>query len=119
MISAGVADGTPDDLFVPSMKVIKMRADKTDHKASNTSKEDAKLPVTLGALRTAAMRLADTRKKPKMKTRDLVGMLLSHGARAWRSSLPAVTVKLAVKTPDGVTAVRVGYKAKPKSFSFS
>ncbi len=96
-----------------------MRADKTDHKASNTSNEDSKIPATLGALRTAAMRLADTRKKPKMKTRDLVGMLLSHGARAWRSSLPVVTVRLAVKTPDGVTAARVGYKAKPKSFSFN
>ncbi len=96
-----------------------MRADKTDQKASNTSKEDIKIPATLSALRTAAMRLADARKKPKLKTRDLVGLLLSHGARAWRNSLPPVTVKLVVKSPDGVSAVRFGYKAKPKTFSFS
>jgi hypothetical protein len=94
------------------LKVIKMRADKNDTTASNSSKEAKQVPATLGALRTAAMRLADTRKKPKLKTRDLVGLLLSHGARAWRCSLPPVKVTLAVKTPDGVTAVRFGYSGK-------
>ena len=89
-----------------------MRADKTDKTASNSSAKAAQVPVTLGALRTAALRLADTRKKPKLKTRDLVGLLLSHGARAWRNSLPPVNVKLAVWTPEGVAAVRFGYSGK-------
>ncbi len=101
-----------------------MRADKTDTKASNTSKAvkpalAPQMPVTLGALRTAAMRLADTRKKPKLKTRDLVGLLLSHGARAWRNSMPVVKIKLRVETPDGVTAVRFGYSNKPVTHSFN
>jgi hypothetical protein len=96
-----------------------MRTEKTNSPVSNQSKDDVKAKPNLGALRVAAMRLADTRKKPRLKTRDLVGMLLSHGARAWRNSLPPVTVKLTVKTPDGISAVRVGYKNKPKSFSFS
>ena len=89
-----------------------MRADKSKPTASNSSEVAPQIPATLSALRTAAMRLADTRKKPKLKTRDLVGLLLSHGARAWRSSLPAVKVKLAVQTPDGITAVRFGYSKK-------
>ena len=96
-----------------------MRADKTKPTASNSSEEATQIPATLGALRTAAMRLADTRKKPKLKTRDLVGMLLSHGARAWRSSLPPVKVKLAVKTPEGITAVRFGYSNKSGMPSYS
>ena len=56
------------------------------------------------------MRLAETRKKPRLKTRDLVGLLLSHSARAWRSSMPYVSVKLAVLAPNGKAAVRYGYK---------
>ena len=123
----GANAGVQENLFVPSLKVIEMRTDKTDQTVSNTSKDDAPntargpvmIPATLGALRAAAMRLADTRKKPKMKTRDLVGMLLSHGARTWRSSLPVVRVKLAVKSPDGMTAVRIGYRATPKTFTLS
>ena len=89
-----------------------MRADTNDQTASNSSGKAAQVPATLGALRTAAMRLADTRKKPKLKTRDLVGLLLSHGARAWRNSLPPVNVRLAVRTPEGMTAVRFGYSGK-------
>ncbi len=96
-----------------------MRADKNNHTASNSSKEAVQVPATLSALRTAAMRLADTRRKPKLKTRDLVGLLLSHGARAWRRSLPPVKVKLAVKTPQGITAVRFGYAGKPGTPTFN
>lgn len=96
-----------------------MRADKNNQTASNSSKEPAQLSVSLGALRIAAMRLADTRKKPKLKTRDLVGLLLSHGARAWRCSLPPVKVTLAVKTPDGIAAVRFGYSGKAAPLSFN
>ena len=90
-----------------------MRADTSEQ---NLEKPAAQLkrPATLGALRIAAMRLSETRKKPKLKTRDLVGLLLSHGARAWRNSLPPVAVKLAVKTPYGTHAVRYTY-GLPKS----
>jgi hypothetical protein len=63
----------------------------------------------LHSLRVAAHRLADTRKKPKLKTRDLVGLLLSHSARAWRSSMPHVAVKISVKMPNGTPAVRLSF----------
>lgn len=102
-----------DGLFVSSMKVITMRADKNDMTASNTAGSSLPAPATLGALRTAALRLSDVRRKPKLKTRDLVGLLLSHGARAWRCSLPPVKVKLTVTAPSGIPAVRFGYSARP------
>jgi hypothetical protein len=89
-----------------------MRTDTNDQSAPKPSTEGKTHTATLSALRMAAVRLADTRKKPKLKTRDLVGLLLSHGARAWRSSMPVVITRLSVKTPDGVTAVRFGYSKK-------
>ena len=46
------------------------------------------------ALHQAAMRLADVRgARPRFKTKDLVGLLLSHGARTWRNSLPVAGVR--------------------------
>ncbi len=63
----------------------------------------------LHSLRIAAHRLSDTRKKPKLKTRDLVGLLLSHSARAWRSSMPPVVVRISVKMPNGTPAVRFSF----------
>jgi hypothetical protein len=81
----------------------------------NTEKEQdlgiAKQPAlshlgALSALRIAAHRLADTRKKPKLKTRDLVGLLLSHSARSWRNSMPHVAIKVSVIMPNGVPALR-------------
>ncbi|MGB8818304.1 MAG: hypothetical protein WCC66_10340 [Rhizobiaceae bacterium] len=85
-----------------------MRADKTEQNLEKPA-APSRNPATLGALRIAAMRLSETRRKPKLKTRDLVGLLLSHGARAWRNSLPPVKVRLAVKTPYGTHAVRYAY----------
>lgn len=61
----------------------------------------------LSVLRATALRLADTRKKPRNKTRDLVGLLLSHSARAWRASMPSVKVKIAVKSANGNAAIRL------------
>jgi len=62
------------------------------------------------ALYHAAARLADIRRgAPKFRTRDLVGLLLSHGARTWRNSLPVVDVRLRVNTPDGKPAVRLRF----------
>lgn len=52
--------------------------------------------------------MADIRRgAPKFKTKDLVGMLLSHGARSWRNSLPVAEVRLRVFSPGGRHAVRL------------
>lgn len=60
------------------------------------------------ALYEAANRLADARRStPRFKTRDLVGLLLSHGARTWRNSQPRVDVKIKALTPAGRNAVRL------------
>lgn len=62
----------------------------------------------LQALYQAASKLADIRRgAPKFKTRDLVSLLLSHGARSWRNSLPVADVRLRVMTPSGGNAVRM------------
>jgi hypothetical protein len=62
------------------------------------------------ALYEAASRLADIRRgAPKFRTRDLVGLLLSHGARTWRNSLPTADVRLRVFTPGGKAAVRMRF----------
>ena len=41
------------------------------------------------------MRLQEVRDGgSRLKARDLVGLLLSHGARAWRASQPVTTIRL-------------------------
>lgn len=58
----------------------------------------------LHPLHEAAMRLAEIglgKSRSKAKTRDLVTMLLSHGARAWRGSQPTVRIHLHVSTDRG------------------
>lgn len=58
----------------------------------------------LHPLHEAAMRLADmglNRVRSTAKTRDLVSMLLSHGARAWRLNQPRVSVHLYVAPSKG------------------
>lgn len=62
------------------------------------------LGPTLHPLHEAALKLADfglTRVRSKSKTRDLVAMLLSHGARAWRLNQPPVSVHLYVAPTEG------------------
>lgn len=60
------------------------------------------------ALYQAATRLADARRgAPRFKTRDLVGLLLSHGARTWRNSQPHVRVRVKAISPEGRHAVRL------------
>ena len=57
------------------------------------------------------MRLADVRRSgARLKTKDLIGLLVSHGARAWRSSLPAVTVRVRALTPAGRPAVKIRFQ---------
>lgn len=73
--------------------------------------ERGALDIGVQALHQAAMRLADIRRGgTRLKTKDLVGLLLSHGARTWRNSLPATNVRLQVFAPDGMTAVKVRLK---------
>ena len=70
-------------------------------------------PANIGvqALHQAAMRFADIRRgSPRFKTKDLVGLLLSHGARTWRNSLPVTNVRLQVFAPGGMTAVKIRLK---------
>lgn len=51
----------------------------------------------LHPLHEAALRIADIgRSRSASRTRDLVGMLLAHGARAWRSGQPAVGIHIHV-----------------------
>jgi hypothetical protein len=62
----------------------------------------------VSTLRQAATRLADFRSQSnRFKTRDLVALLLSHGARSWRASQPAAHVRVKVFAPDGRPAVRI------------
>ena len=63
------------------------------------------------SLHKAAMRLADVgRAGSRFKTKDLVGFLLSHGARSWRASLPRTDVRLSVYAPGGEPALKIRLK---------
>ncbi|MCO6178187.1 hypothetical protein [Ciceribacter sp. RN22] len=55
---------------------------------------------TLHPLHEAAMRIADLGRKRSM-TKDLIGLLLCHGARAWRYSQPETNIHLHVCAPGG------------------
>jgi hypothetical protein len=59
----------------------------------------------LHPLHEAAMRLASA--GGKARTRDLVAMLLSHGARAWRSAQPKTQIHLYTTAPNGRRPVRI------------
>jgi hypothetical protein len=60
-------------------------------------------PLHEAAMRLAAMKTAPSRRK----TRDLVTLLLSHGARAWRGSQPQATIHLYTTSPSGHRPVRM------------
>lgn len=60
-------------------------------------------PLHEAALKLAGMGLS----RSQTKTRDLVAMLLGHGARAWRASQPQVNLHLHVMTPAGAHPVRL------------
>jgi hypothetical protein len=64
--------------------------------------------TTLNPLHEAAMRLAGVGlSRSKEKTRDLVALLLSHGARAWRQSQPEGNIHLHVGTRAGRAPIRI------------
>lgn len=54
----------------------------------------------LHPLHEAAMRIAEIGAKPRSKTKDLVSLLMTHGARAWRSTQPDVSIHLHVVDTD-------------------
>jgi hypothetical protein len=60
------------------------------------------------ALQHAAKRLAEMgRGGGGLRTKELVGLLLSHGARTWRNSFPRAEVRLRVFAPDGKPAIKI------------
>ncbi len=64
--------------------------------------------LALNPLHEAAMRLAGLGLgRSKDKTRDLVSMLLSHGARAWRQAQPEAGIHLHVAAYSGRAPVRM------------
>ena len=71
--------------------------------AKPTSKGMGLLPLHEAALKLAGMGL----NRSHSKTRDLVALLLSHGARAWRGGQPRVELHLHVMTPKGHPPVRL------------
>ena len=59
-------------------------------------------------LREAAAGLGKSRAgRLPVRTKDLVGYLLGHGARAWRSSMPIARSHVHARTPNGKLAVRI------------
>jgi len=60
------------------------------------------------ALQQAAKRLAEMRRGGSgLRTKELVGLLLSHGARTWRNSFPRADVRLRVFAPNGKPAIKI------------
>ncbi|RUM25483.1 hypothetical protein EFQ99_12080 [Rhizobium vallis] len=70
-----------------------------------------KMRSSLHPLHEAALRLAELGlQRPKAKsakTRDLINLLLCHGARAWRYSQPEARIHLHVTSPDGSAPVQL------------
>ncbi|MGA1803648.1 hypothetical protein [Rhizobium sp. HT1-10] len=55
----------------------------------------------LHPLHEAAMRIAEIgRGRSRSKTKDLIGVLLCHGARAWRYSQPEARIHLHVSSSN-------------------
>ncbi|WP_275790871.1 hypothetical protein [Pararhizobium gei] len=61
----------------------------------------------LHPLHEAAMRIAELGSRPKSRTKDLVTLLLTHGARAWRSTQPEVKIHLHVTSQSGRKPIRM------------
>ncbi len=73
------------------------------------SRPDA-VPVGIHPLQQAALRLGEARDgRSRIKAKELVGLLLSYGARAWRASQPVSHTRIRTVAPDGSTAVRMRF----------
>lgn len=71
-----------------------------DHPGADRSADRARF--ALHPLHEAALRITELGlNRPKEKTKDLIGLLLCHGARAWRYSQPPATIHLHVARYDG------------------
>ncbi|MBP0615430.1 hypothetical protein [Jiella mangrovi] len=69
------------------------------------------IPVGIHPLQQAALRLGEARDgRSRMKAKELVGLLLSYGARAWRSSQPTSHTRIRTITPNGAVAVRMRFR---------
>ncbi|SKA33511.1 hypothetical protein SAMN05428963_11633 [Consotaella salsifontis] len=67
--------------------------------------------VGMHPLHQAAMRIADFRDgRSRLKPKDLVSLLLCHGARAWRSAQPIARPSVRVVSPAGRTAVKIRFQ---------
>lgn len=67
--------------------------------------------VGLHPMKQAAQRIAEVREgRSLLKAKDLVGLLLCHGARAWRASQPVAHTRLNVRVPSGHHAVRLRFR---------
>lgn len=64
-------------------------------------------PLYLAAGWMADKRLSKTREG---QTKDLVGSLLSHGARAWRMSQPTTNIHLRSMSPFGHPSIHIRVK---------
>ncbi|WP_061936284.1 hypothetical protein [Aureimonas sp. AU22] len=66
--------------------------------------------IGLHPLQQAASRISEYRDgRSRLRAKDLVGMLLCHGARAWRASQPRAETRLAVRSASGQPAVRLTF----------
>ena len=73
--------------------------------------ERSAVDIGVQALHQTAVRLADIRRGgSRLKTKDLVGLLLSHGARTWRNAQPIVTIRLHVSAPGGKPGVKIRFQ---------
>lgn len=69
--------------------------------------------VGMHPLSQASMRINDFRDgRSLLKAKDLVGLLLCHGARAWRASQPVAHLHLRVQTPGATPAVRLKFQRR-------
>lgn len=78
-----------------------------------TARDAKRRPLkgTLHPLHEAAMRIADIGLgRSRNKTKDLVGMLLAHGARAWRSGQPSADIHLHVGVSERRHPVRIRFR---------
>ncbi|MCF6321785.1 MAG: hypothetical protein L3J32_08475 [Rhizobiaceae bacterium] len=65
-------------------------------------------PTALPRMNSALGRLSSSAKnRTAGKTKELISMLLSHGARATRASKPRASTAMNVYLPDGRRAVRI------------
>ena len=64
--------------------------------------------VGVNALHQASMRLSDLNSgRARFKAKDLVGLLMCHGARAMRASMPRTNIRISVVTPARHSAVKI------------